>query len=56
MLALAADQLSGDGDLAAGLSKIKISHGETFNPADNEKDDLERNWQQFLTLTANYRS
>lgn len=56
MLALASDQLSSDGDLAVGLSKIKISHGEIFNPADNEKDGLEHNWQQFLTLTANYRS
>jgi hypothetical protein len=56
MLALAADQLSSDDDLADGLSKIKISHGETFNPADNEKDALERNRQQFLTLTATYRS
>ena len=56
MLALASDQVSSDGDLAEGLSKIKISHGETFNPADNEKDDLERNWQEFLTLTATYRS
>jgi xylulokinase len=56
MLALAADQLSSDGDLAGGLAKIKISHGETFNPSDNEKDHLERNWQEFLTLTANYRS
>ena len=56
MLALASDQVSSDGDLAEGLSKIKISHGETFNPADNEKDGLERNWQEFLTLTATYRS
>ena len=56
MLALASDQLSSDGDLAGGLAKIKISHGETFNPSDNEKDHLERNWQEFLTLTANYRS
>ena len=56
MLALASDQVSSDGDLAEGLSKIKISHGEIFNPADNEKDGLERNWQEFLTLTATYRS
>ena len=56
MLALASDQLSSDGDLAGALAKIKISHGETFNPSDNEKDHLERNWQEFLTLTANYRS
>jgi len=56
MLALASDQVGSDGDLAEGLSKIKISHGETFNPSDNEKDDLERNWQEFLTLTATYRS
>ena len=56
MLAFAADQLSSDGDLADELAKIKISHGETFNPSDNEKDHLERNWQEFLTLTANYRS
>jgi sugar (pentulose or hexulose) kinase len=56
MLALAADQLSSDGDLAGGLAKIKISHGETFTPSDNEKDGLERNWQEFLTLTAKYRS
>ena len=56
MLALASDQVNSDGDLAEGLSKIKISHGEIFNPADNEKDGLERNWQEFLTLTATYRS
>lgn len=56
MLALASDQLSSDGDLADGLSKIEISHGETFTPSDNEKDGLERNWQEFLTLTAKYRS
>ena len=56
MLAMASDQLSSDGDLADGLSKIKISHGETFMPSDKEKDGLEHNWQQFLTLTANYRS
>ena len=56
MLALESDKVSSDGDLAEGLSKIKISHGEIFNPADNEKDGLERNWPEFLTLTANYRS
>lgn len=56
MLALASDQLSSDGDLAAQLAKIKISHGETFMPSDKEKDGLEHNWQQFLALTANYRS
>lgn len=56
MLAMASDHLSGDGDLADGLSKIKISHGEIFMPADKEKDGLEHNWQQFLTLTAKYRS
>ena len=56
MLALASDQVGSDGDLADGLSKIKISHGEIFIPSDNEKDDLERNWQEFLTLTATYRS
>ena len=56
MLALASDQVRSDGDLAEELSKIKISRGETFNPADNEKDGIERNWQEFLTLTATYRS
>ncbi|MCX6450081.1 MAG: FGGY-family carbohydrate kinase, partial [Actinobacteria bacterium] len=56
MLALAADQVGSDGDLADQLAKIKISHGETFTPSDNEKDGLERNWQEFLTLTAKYRS
>ena len=56
MLALASDQVGSDGDLADQLAKIKISHGETFTPSDNEKDGLERNWQEFLTLTAKYRS
>lgn len=56
MLALAADQVSSDGDLAQQLAKIKSSHGETFNPSSKEKDGLEDNWQEFLTLTAKYRS
>ena len=53
MLALASDQVSSDGDLAEGLSKIKISHGEIFNPADNEKDGLE---QIYELPAAKYQS
>ncbi|MSO26008.1 MAG: hypothetical protein EXQ73_03630 [Candidatus Nanopelagicaceae bacterium] len=55
MLAASADQLSGNEDLATQVAKIKISHGETFMPADNEKNGLEHNYQQFLALTAEYK-
>ena len=56
MLALASDQLSSDGDLADGLAKIKISHGEIYRPELQERDNLERNYQNFLVLTSPYIS
>jgi sugar (pentulose or hexulose) kinase len=56
MLALASDQLSSDGDLAGELAKIKISHGEIYRPELQERDNLERNYQNFLVLTSPYIS
>ena len=56
MMAMAADQLSIDGDLAQELAKIKISHGEIYPPELQERDNLERNYQNFLVLTSPYIS
>ncbi len=44
-----------DLDLASALEQIQISHGETYTPLASEKDQLERNYQSFLNLTASYR-
>ena len=45
-----------DQDLAAGLTQIKIPQTKVFNPDGREKDALERNYQSFLQLTAEYKS
>ncbi|MEY3890544.1 MAG: hypothetical protein RLY62_726 [Actinomycetota bacterium] len=45
-----------DQDLAAGLTQIKMPQTKVFNPDGREKDALERNYQSFLQLTAEYKS
>lgn len=45
-----------DKDLAAGLTQIKMPQTKVFNPDGREKDALERNYQSFLQLTAEYKS
>jgi hypothetical protein len=45
-----------DQDLAAGLNQIKLPQTKVFNPDSREKDALERNYQSFLQLTAEYKS
>jgi xylulokinase len=45
-----------DQDLAAGLNQIKMPQTKVFSPDSREKEALERNYQAFLQLTANYKS
>jgi xylulokinase len=45
-----------DQDLAAGLNQIKMPQTKVFNPDSREKEALERNYQAFLQLTAEYKS
>ena len=51
-----ASTISVDQDLAASLSQIKMPQTKQFNPDSREKDALERNYQSFLQLTAEYKS
>ena len=45
-----------DNDLATPLSQIKIAQTKSFTPKADQVAALERNYQRFLQLTAEYKS
>ena len=47
---------SKNNDLAIELSQINITQSKQFMPQSQEKDELERNYQRYLKLTAEYKS